>query len=185
MDFLPCCAAVASRRGLGRVIVYAFVFRSSGRLRFFEYELYPYRWTMCVHPAASEADREEVFDEFFDEMKHCCRGECFDTNVVRLCVGDKHRMEAAKQWWDGFRALCFKFRFTGMSMESLFACFRQWLKSDRAEVERMIATGFLGQWLQEHIRRGGCQPHAPTARCGKGEGENSQGQPQEAMWYLP
>ena len=126
---------------------------SQVKWRFAEYDEFPFRWAWILHPRVSASDKESVYDDFFDDLYDCCRGDAFDKKVYRL-FGNKEAMKAAVPWWNGWRAFCHAFRFCNMNMERLFACFRQWVRSDNAEVERMLSTGFLGQWLQEHLRKG-------------------------------
>ena len=117
--------------------------------RFAEYDEFPYRWASCVHPCVSAEAKEGIYDEFFDVMRDCCRGEAFDAKVYRL-FRDKITMKVADQFWAGFQAFCWAFRFANMSMERLFAAFRQWVRSDRADIERMLSTGILGQLLHTY-----------------------------------
>ena len=133
-------------------------FGSQIRYRFLPYECFPLRWGRWLHKGASAEERHAVPDEFFNRMKHCCRNREFDVPVFEYFNGDIAKMLVDKQFRQLLTVFCVAFRFTNMSMERLLALYQKWCVEGRPCAERVAATSFLGQILNEHKANGGDDP---------------------------
>ena len=118
--------------------------------RFKEYSNFPHRWVQNIHAAASDLDRERNYDLFFNIMRDCCRTGVCNDKIFKHFGGDLAAMKGECDFWSSLRAWALGFRWTNVNMERLFACYRRWVPGDSADVERLISTGFLGEWLQQH-----------------------------------
>ena len=130
--------------------------------RYKEFECFPMRWAAWQHRAKSEAQQDAVLLEW-GALRECCRSKCWDEKVAAWCAGDVDRVRNSAGYKEAVKAFVNGFRMTGMSMERLLAGFRRWLRSGEVshpDVERLVSTRFLGQFLAEHNKSFG-----GNARC--------------------
>ena len=130
--------------------------------RFACYEHFPYKWAAYVHPAIERSDQDNVVDEFFG-LKKCCLDKHFGAKVYKAFDGKASGCKADNDFRSLITTLSICYAFTDMWTERLLARIRKSVMgSPECDVERLCASGYVTQWLAEHLLRGGDNPCAAT-----------------------
>ena len=128
--------------------------------RFNKYTDFPFLWARWQHPALAAESQQEVLDYFYS-LKPCCRNRDFSTKLFQHCP-----TAAQLSADDAMKKLLYTFareyRFTDMWSERLLARIRKASDGKECCIERVCSSGFVTQFVTEHLQMGRADPRAAT-----------------------
>ena len=125
-------------------------FGAQGWWRFRCYAECPFRWVHWVHPRMSAAAADSVVDEFF-ALRRCCYHTESSLKIHEFFL-EPEALRINRSFQGGVKTLAHAFCFTDMWCERLLARVRKSVRGEECDVERLCSSGYLCQWVTEHLQ---------------------------------
>ena len=125
------------------------------------FESYPHLVAKIVDPRLTEAQQLEAAETFFD-ADMCDVDAGFGMRLREVCqsaralLADEDTLSLLRIW-------ARKTRLSNMNTERLIAKVRKCTPRKRPDLQRMVASGTLGQWSTKHLQVGGQDPRIVKA----------------------
>ena len=127
-----------------------------------KFSTWPWKLAKIVDARATRAEKESVAREFWHEPE-CCLDDDFSLKLRRMCttwtdVLDEAWLQSALLLWARHT------RLSNMHVERLLARMKCSCGERCPDIQRLVCTSLLTQWLHEHRSAGGADPRGSAKR---------------------